>query len=236
MWLLFGWTGLSLSLFRPFGTLHNALENTTYNLLENNEEDKQLLEQAVASPDIKGIVGSGERLAKLENILHNWTVQIQLVLNEAEQIRREADDVGPAAELAYWRMRMAKFNRLLEQLVSPEVRTVTVALSFAKSRGMKLWSELNNKITDAANEAKTNVRFLTNLDKFLGPLAKNGPIQLTEQIPGLLNAIRMIYEISHYYNTPERMTSLMVKVTNQMITSCRKYIYQGVSRIWDLPR
>ncbi|VDL91883.1 unnamed protein product, partial [Schistocephalus solidus] len=123
-------------------TLHNALENTSYNLLGNNEEDKQFLEQAVTIPDIKGLVGSGERLAKLENILHSWTAQIQLVLNEAEQIRREADDVGPSAELAYWRMRMAKFNRLLEQLVSPEVRTVTVALSFAKSRGMKLWSEL----------------------------------------------------------------------------------------------
>ncbi|VDL99205.1 unnamed protein product [Schistocephalus solidus] len=95
---------------------------------------------------------------------------------------------------------------------------------------------VNNKITDAANEAKTNVRFLTNLDKFLGPLAKSGPIQLTEQVPGLINAIRMIYEISQYYNTSERMTSLLVKVTNQMIASCRKFIYQGVSRIWDLPR
>ncbi|BHF74641.1 hypothetical protein SprV_0501772700 [Sparganum proliferum] len=92
-------------------TLHNALENTSYNLLGSNEDDKQLLEQAVTSPDIKGIVGCSERLAKLENLLRRWTVQIQLVLNEAEQIRREADDVGPSAELAYWRMRMAKFNR-----------------------------------------------------------------------------------------------------------------------------
>ena len=35
---------------------------------------------------------------------------------------------------------------------------------------------------------------------------------MLEGIPGLINAIRMIYSISRYYNTSERMTSLFVKV------------------------
>jgi len=35
---------------------------------------------------------------------------------------------------------------------------------------------------------------------------------MLELIPGLINAVRMIYSISSYYNTPERMTSLLVKV------------------------
>jgi dynein heavy chain len=32
-------------------------------------------------------------------------------LAESEQMRREADDIGPTAELAYWKSRMAKFNK-----------------------------------------------------------------------------------------------------------------------------
>jgi len=35
---------------------------------------------------------------------------------------------------------------------------------------------------------------------------------MLELLPGLINAVRMIYSISSYYNTPERMTSLLVKV------------------------
>ena len=59
---------------------------------------------------------------------------------------------------------------------------------------------------------------------------------MIEHIPALINAIRMIYSISQYYNTSERMTSLFVKVTNQMITTCKSYLYEGVSKIWELPR
>ena len=59
---------------------------------------------------------------------------------------------------------------------------------------------------------------------------------LCELIPSLMNAIRMIYSISSYYNTSERMTSLFVKVTNQMISTCKNYLRQGVSKIWEHER
>jgi dynein heavy chain len=51
-----------------------------------------------------------------------------------------------------------------------------------------------------------------------------------------MNAIRMIHSISQYYNSSERMTSLFVKITNQMINTCKRYIKNGCSRLWDIPK
>lgn len=54
-------------------------------------------------------------LEKFENLLATWSKQIEQVLAESEQMRREADDIGPTAELAYWKSRMAKFNKYVKR-------------------------------------------------------------------------------------------------------------------------
>jgi len=49
---------------------------------------------------------------------------------------------------------------------------------------------------------------------------------MLELLPGLINALRMIYTISSYYNTPERMTSLFVKVfTCLLLLILRTFIW-----------
>ena len=56
------------------------------------------------------------------------------ILVRSEQIRREADNAGPRMELDYWKTNMAKFNILLEQLKSAEVKAVIGILQCAKSK------------------------------------------------------------------------------------------------------
>ena len=96
---------------------------------------------------------------------------------------------------------------MLDQIKSQPCKTTIGILFAAKSKIIKHWKTLDARITDAANEAKDNVKYLYTLMKFCKPL---------DCIPGLINAIRMINSISRYYNTSERMTSLFVKVTNQV--------------------
>ena len=49
-----------------------------------------------------------------------------------------------------------------------------------------------------------------------------------------MNAVRMIHSISQYYNSSERMTSLFLKITNQMINTCKKYVRDGYTKLWDV--
>ncbi|NXY83115.1 DYH8 protein, partial [Alcedo cyanopectus] len=163
---------------------------------------------------------------KLEEVIMIWIKQIRQVLVESEQIRREADDLGPSSELEYWKTRMSSFNSLLDEIKSSRVKKIISILQVARSKTLKQWKELDSKITIAANEAKDNVRYLYTLDKFFGLLAKAPPVMM-EHVPSLMTAVCMIYCTSPYYNTSERMTSLLLKITNQMINTCKVYLCEG---------
>uniref|UniRef100_F6PHB9 AAA+ ATPase domain-containing protein n=1 Tax=Ciona intestinalis TaxID=7719 RepID=F6PHB9_CIOIN len=181
--------------------------------------------EAAKDPDI---------VSKLEELVSGWRKQIEQVLAESEQMRKEADDTGPLAELEHWRFLMSKFNSLLEHIKGSRCKAAINTLHAAKSKVLKLWREMDAQITDHANEAKDNVKYLYSLEKACTPLYNSDPVNMIEVIPTLINIISMIQNISRYYNTSQRMTSLFIKVTNQMVTACRKYITDnGQRRIWD---
>ncbi|NXD35263.1 DYH5 protein, partial [Copsychus sechellarum] len=163
---------------------------------------------------------------KLEKVVMIWIKQIRQVLVESEQIRREADDVGPSAELEHWKSRMSSFNSLLDEIKSSKVKKIISILQAARSKTLKQWKELDGSVTIAANEAKDNVRYLYTFDKYFGPLANASPVMM-EHIPSLMSTVSMIYCTSPYYNKSEHMTSLFLKITNQMINTCKTYLCEG---------
>ncbi|EDV21817.1 uncharacterized protein TRIADDRAFT_59929 [Trichoplax adhaerens] len=187
--------------------------------------------------DYVSAANSSDTLESVEIHVQVWIKQIEQVLAESEQMRKEADDIGPKVELEHWKKRMARFNSLLDQIKGVECKAAIGVLHAGKSKLLKIWRDLDTRITDAANEAKDNVKFLYTLEKSCEPLYSCDPVAMVDAVPGLINAIRMIHSISRYYNTSERMTSLFVKVTNQMITACRAYITNnGSAKIWDQER
>ncbi|XP_049624319.1 dynein axonemal heavy chain 5 [Suncus etruscus] len=187
--------------------------------------------------DYLSLANNPETLEKIEGCMKVWIKQTEQVLAENNQLRKEADDLGPRAELEHWKKRLSKFNYLLDQLKSPDVKAVLAVLAAAKSKLLKIWREVDIRVTDAANEAKDNVKYLYTLEKCCDPLYSNDPRSMIDAIPTLINAIKMIYSISHYYNTSEKITSLFVKVTNQMISACKAYINDnGTNSIWSQPQ
>ena len=83
-----------------------------------------------------------DTVEKLEGLIDKWAKQIEQVLTESEQMRKEADNIGPSAELDHWKKRMSKFNSLLEQIKSPRCKAVVGVLHTAKSKSLKHWKEL----------------------------------------------------------------------------------------------
>jgi hypothetical protein len=76
---------------------------------------------------------------------------------------------------------------------------------------------MDNRITDATNEARDNVKYLYSLEKQCVPLYRLEPSKMTVHIPKLMHTIHMIYTTSRYYNTTERITILLSKVAKSAL-------------------
>ncbi|ESO03023.1 hypothetical protein HELRODRAFT_80768, partial [Helobdella robusta] len=175
-----------------------------------------------------------ETIKLMEELLQLWCQRVKIILVESEQIRREADDTGPSVELVYWKNRMAKFQIILEKIRSPKCRGLVITLQYVKSKTVTKWREIDSRITDASNEAKDNVKYLSTLERTFKMLIQQNPKCMIEAVTRLMSLMRAIYKCSSYYNTPQRLTALLIKVTNQMIATCKRYMYQDVLKIWDL--
>nr|XP_013189103.1 unnamed protein product [Amyelois transitella] len=62
------------------------------------------------------------------------------------------------------------------------------------------------------------------MEKCCHSLYLDDPVKIKDSILSLLQTVRLIHSVSQFYNTSERISSLMVKITNQMIETCKQYI------------
>ncbi|KAJ7419451.1 hypothetical protein BTVI_25264 [Pitangus sulphuratus] len=107
---------------------------------------------------------------QLEEVLMIWYKQIEHVLIESKQIRREANDSGPLTELEHWKYTSAKLNFIIEQIKGQNCKAVINVLRVGHSKLLRTWQELDARITDAANESKDNVKYLYTIENVCRPL------------------------------------------------------------------
>ena len=93
------------------------------------------------------------------------------------------------------------------------------------------------KITRYHVEAVDNAKFLGAIERSSHAIYLEDPANMKQPLMRLLHIVKMIYNVSTFYNTPERVASLLVKITNQVIRSCKRYITEsGRMTIWNQER
>lgn len=78
------------------------------------------------------------------------------------------------------------------------------------------------------------MQYLLQLARHVESLYEGDMLAVIEDIPALLQELRIVQEISRHYNDPRIMLGLIQKVTAQMIKNCRRCILGDARGIWDL--
>jgi len=229
-----------------------GVDNFVHNLEENLKSLNSGLELRKPDPYFESMGNAAalepSAVSHYMELLEEWCNRIDNYLDDSDRSRWETNDSGPDSELEYWRRRMQRLTSITDQLKTRSCKSVIGVLTAVtknpeevaidKQRVFSLvrqWKQIDLNITEAANEAKDNVKYLNTLERFIEPLYSGDPEIIIEMLPALLNALKMVHTIARYFNTTERMTKLFMKITNQMVNSCKLALNgkNPADAIWD---
>jgi len=213
------------------GQLHKfmaSLTETTYALQGHTvlylpDEDLQREDARAQRERIEEAAKDKELVQRLESTLIHWTRQIKEVVSNQET-SHHVDNSGPLEEIAFWRSRTLDLSGIKTQLDRDGVKLIVQVLTLAGSSYLTPFISLSNTIEEGSREANNNLKFLATLQEPCQRLAEAHPRDIPDLLPEILNLIRIIWSASKYYNTDERLTGLLRKVSNQIIVQCSAVI------------
>jgi dynein heavy chain len=97
---------------------------------------------------------------------------------------------------------MQRLNSITEHFQSEQCQQLVQFLSNAWKRSgdrhgtkipdlLRKWKQIDVSVTEASNESKDNIKYLSSLQRFVGPLY-NGTVQgMTDAIPALINSVKV---------------------------------------------
>lgn len=136
-----------------------------------------------------------------------WMIKVKEAMYN--QLKKEPHGKGPLAEIDFWRERNAALSALVEQLHQPQVKQLLDMYQTIEN----MYEDMLGDLHKFHVEAKDNVRFLSTLERHFKNIAHGASFRIvSDTIPSMMNALRMVWIISRHYNKDERMVPLMERI------------------------
>ena len=181
--------------------------------------------------DIRAAAKQKDLVQRLESTIIHWTRQIKGVLNQQDSNGNGASggaptaesnslSSGPLSEIEFWRERAVDLGGIRKQLDDGNVAVIVSVLETARSSYLAPFLSLRNLISKEAVAAEDNLKFLLCLEDPCKALSKALPEEIPALLPPIVNCIRLVWSLSRFYNTPERITVLLRKLSDEIIARC----------------
>lgn len=162
-------------------------------------------------------------LQQLEGIAIHWTRQIKGLLSSHEHVL-SSQSQGPIEEINYWKSRARNLSSISDQLQSEEVQAIVRFLNQYESKYVQPVAKLKNSIQVGLKEAQNVVKFLSILQEPCEQLSQLEPENIPKVFLDLMNCTRLIYTHSSNYNTFERVSDLLRRISSEIVRQCSTHI------------
>jgi dynein heavy chain len=175
--------------------------------------------------NVNDVAADKDRLQIMESIVIHWTRQIKDVVNNHDSSSTaQRMEAGPLDEIEFWKARALDLVGIQKQLESTNVQRIIDVLQYAKSNYIGPFQTLTQQIVTRATEANDNLKYLETIRDQCTALRNIEPQNLVTILPDLLNRIRLIWSYSAFYNDNERVSSILRKISNEIIRRFRIHI------------
>jgi dynein heavy chain len=173
--------------------------------------------------DLTGIEKDELLINTLETSVYDWEAQIADAVESLN--RRTPKGEGPLAEIDYWKERNIGLSGIFEQTKQEKAKRILEILFHVESPAANSFENQRQDLARYYSEAKDNVRFLSTLERHFKNICYGTSFNIvTETLPSMMNALRMIWIISRHYNKDERMVPLMERIAHELSERVSKVI------------
>ncbi|KAM3610556.1 uncharacterized protein V6R79_005609 [Siganus canaliculatus] len=161
------------------------------------------------------LLSDPEMLEKLEQCVMNWQTQITIVMEE--QRNKQPQAPGPLAEITFWQERLITMSALSEQLKHPVVKKAVEVMTKARAGIVQTLDATVTELNKYCAESDDNLRFLSTLKKHFQILVSGEDFNaIRSTIPSMMDSLQIVWMMSCYYNTNEKMVPLMERIAWQL--------------------
>ncbi|XP_037072257.1 dynein heavy chain 2, axonemal-like [Pollicipes pollicipes] len=175
------------------------------------------------SRPVEDMAKDKDLVERLEAAMVHWIRQIKEMLSSLDSIEMP-EKAGPLDEIHFWNDRCKDLSGVKVQLDSVVVKKMSDVLEHAKSSYIGRFNRLAHEIQDGSQQAESNKHYLSLLQEPCEELSKSSPDEMAGQLEHVLTLIRVVWNNSPYYNTRERVTGILRRVSTEVINVCQNVI------------
>lgn len=184
---------------------------------------QNLMSMGTSENDRRAALGNEDLVRQVDQTVAQWQAEISYAMS------LDPHKEGPLGEIEYWREKYSTISALYEQINSPQAKFILHIAKEAECNSSNMITATLQQFFHQYTEAKDNVKFLGTLDRHFRIIQNLDPktgslMPIIDTMSSMMTAIRMVWIISRFYSTEERMVGLLEKVAKLIAQKVSEHI------------